>query len=394
MRINRFILIISIIATGTLASFYGGNIPFALFYMTLIIPVVCLLYNYYVYFRFKIYQTVGNKTVVKGEITKYIFELSNEDILPYQNIKVNFYRDKSRILGSEEDNKYSLLPGESKSMETSICCNYRGEYYVGAKSVTITDFLYLFSITYPIQSNMKLSVLPRIVSLTNPQLISLDADSKYNRRRLRGEEEESDCEVRKYLSSDNKRRIHWKASAKRGELLIRKYISIPKTGVNVYMDLGPLKNEDDLTKVIVEDKIIESTLALGEYCLRKMIPFHIFFNQGKMEGITISSQIDFEILYQRCVNIRFDADRSIDKIVDLQSTEFRNGSCQHIVITHYITEELYKALLQIVREGLECGLILISEDRSEDTIQLMSLVKEAGITIVIMNYEEEIIDSL
>ncbi|ROR28474.1 uncharacterized protein DUF58 [Mobilisporobacter senegalensis] len=383
---NRIILILSIMATAVFASFYGGNIPFALFYMSLIIPVICLLYNYYVYLRFKIYQAVENKTVIKGEVTRYIFKLTNEDILPYHNIKVNFYRDKSRILGIDEDNQYSLLPGESKTMETSICCRYRGEYYVGARSVTITDFLYLFSITYPIQSNMKISVLPRIGSLTNPQLISLNADSKYNKRGMKGEEEEADCEVRRYLSSDSKKIIHWKASAKKGELLVRQYISIPNRGVNVYMDLVPLKNETELAKVIIEDKIIESTLALADYCRGKRIPFTGFFHQEEMERITISRQSDLDEFYQRCVNVLFRGMKSIDQILKWGSGDV-NTNIQHIVITHYVSEDLYKTLAELIKCGAECGLILIIEDISESKKHLIGLIKELGTNTIILMFD-------
>ena len=42
---NRLILAAAIIAAGTFASFYGGNIPYALFYLTLATPIISVLYT-------------------------------------------------------------------------------------------------------------------------------------------------------------------------------------------------------------------------------------------------------------------------------------------------------------------------------------------------------------
>ena len=88
---NRIILVAVIIAAAVFASFYGGNIPYALFYLTLCAPVISFLYTVYVFIRFKLYQDISERTLVKGEATDYSFRLSNEDFISYQQIQVQFY---------------------------------------------------------------------------------------------------------------------------------------------------------------------------------------------------------------------------------------------------------------------------------------------------------------
>lgn len=396
MLLNRIFLIILIIATGTLASFYGGNITYSLFYMSLAIPVISFFYTYYVYVRLKMYQEIDKRKIVKGEVTEYIFQLSNEDKLPYQNIKVDFYQDKSRILGSEEIIEYSLLPGETKYLETSICCNYRGEYYVGAKTVTITDFLYLFSITYPVLTKMKVLVLPRVITLSNINMISTNSDSKRDINYMQDAEKEADIEVRKYISGDNKKLIHWKVSAKKQELLTRKYITLPKTCVVLYMDLIRV-NEDELTSVIVKDKIIEGTLAIANYCMRKHIPCKIHYDQNGLQTIVIQNQNDFDLFYHQCVELNFNTQNQITKIFEIVETQglsynrlFENKLSQHIFITHYITDDMYKIVLQIESLGNECGIIYINEQMTPATNYLVKIIREAGASVTIINHTEEL----
>lgn len=391
MLINRLLLIIWIVISGIFASLYGGNITYALFYTSLTIPVIAFLYTFYVFTRFKMYQSIYKRTVVKGEITQYVFRLSNEDVLPYQNIKVDFFDDKSTILGSNEVQDFSLIPGETQSLDTSICCNYRGEYYIGAKSVTITDFLYLFSVTYPVFSKLRVRVYPRIVSISNVKMITANMDSKrsYNRS---SEEQETDIEVRKYISGDNRKRIHWKASAKKQELLTRKYISIPKIGVAIFMDLSRVR-EDDLTNVIVEDKIIESTIALVDYSLRKQIPCEVLFDQNGIQQVSVQNQVDFDGFYNQCVEIRFAAEKKVEGILEESRIE-HNQSFQHIIITHNITEDLFKRVLKIVGNGNECGIIYIKEHLNSEMDYLVRLIIGAGVKVTIISHNDEIAEVL
>lgn len=397
MTLNRIIVIGLIIITGTLASIYGGNISYALFYMALIIPAVAFLYTVYVYVRFKLYQSIGKRTVIKGEATEYVFQLSNEDFLAYENIKVNFYHDKSKIIGSDEEKEYSLLPGEKQSIETLICCNYRGEYYVGAETVTITDFLYLFTVTYPVFSKMKVTVLPRVVSLASLRMLSPDLDTKGRIKRLKEDEEEPDLEVRKYVNGDNKRRIHWKTSAKKQELLIRKYTSIPKTGVVVFMDLNAIK-EDDLTKVIVEDKIIESGLAIADYCKRKKVSCSLYYDQSGIRNCKIQNQTDFDLLYRQCVDLRFASDKNVDDLVHnaeiMGDIKPAANIEKFIIITHFINEKLYKTMLKLLGYGSECSVLFIADRYNHETEHIMKLMTEAGVGLTIMNHKDEISDLL
>ena len=116
MKINRFICLLLVIGCGVFASYYGGNISYALFYLVLMLPVVSFFYTVYVYARFKIYQSIDSYLVVKGDWTNYAFIVANEDFITFRNIKVNFLKDKSTIEEGTQATEYSLLPSESEGL--------------------------------------------------------------------------------------------------------------------------------------------------------------------------------------------------------------------------------------------------------------------------------------
>ena len=178
MIITRVLSILFIIGSGIFASYFGGNISYALFYLAIFLPIISFLYTLYVYARFKIFQSMDNSIVVKGDWNNYSFIIANEDYIAFRNVKVNFLHSQSTIRKTEESMEYSLLPSDKERMETKLRCNYRGEYAVGVDSIQVTDFLYLFSITYPITSKLKVLVLPRIVSLEQLGIAPSLIDSK------------------------------------------------------------------------------------------------------------------------------------------------------------------------------------------------------------------------
>lgn len=376
MKANRLICILFIIGSVIFASFYGGNISYALLYVSVFVPVVSFLYTVYVYARFKIYQSLDSHMVVKGDWNNYSFVLGNEDFITFRNVKVNFLYDKSTIKKTDETLEFSLLPGESEHMETQIRCNYRGEYYIGVKSVEITDFLYLFAITYPISSKLKVVVLPRILKLEQLGIAPAFIDPKNPVHYSNTVEEELNTEVRRYIPGDNKKRIHWKASAKVGELLSRKYYKKPKAEAVLFMDLMKIE-ATELNVIIAEDKIIESILAVANYYVSHNIACNIIFDMGGARQIPVYSKRDFNAFYEYCANIRFNAGTPVGELMSQRLQRGDDGNF-YLVATNRLDKDLYFTSLKVISQGNRICILYISDDVSEATKALTDDLTKAG----------------
>lgn len=388
MKINRLICILFIIGSGVFASCYGGNISYALFYLAIFIPLLSFLYTLYVYVRFKIYQSMDSYVVVKGDWNNYSFIIANEDFIAFRNVKVNFLLNKSTIKKTEESIEYSLLPNDKEKMDTKIRCNYRGEYFIGVNSIEVTDFLFLFSITYPIKSKLKVSVLPRVVNIEQLGIAPSLIDSKNPVVFSNSVEEELDTEIRKYSPGDNRKRIHWKASAKMNELLSRKYNQKPKAEVVLFMDLATLE-EDELSVVITEDKIIESILTISNYYASRITPSHIIYDMEGIKQISINSKYEFNAFYKACVSIRFEAKTPVEELI-LRRLQRGDDGMFYVTATHKLTNELYIASLRVISGGNHMCILFISDDVSVNTKKLIEDLKKAGVDIYQILSEDEI----
>jgi hypothetical protein len=392
MKINRLIFIGALIGSSVFASFYGGNISYALFYLTLLIPVMSFLYTLYVYFRFKIYQTMDAYLVVKGDWTTYSFVVANEDYITFRNIKVNFLSDKSTIETANKIAEYSLLPSESERLETRIKCNYRGEYHVGVDSIEVTDFLYLFNITYPIATKLKAVVLPRVVPLERLGIAPPQNDVKNPTRFSNSAEEELDTEVRKYFPVTVGREIHWKATARLHQLITRKIPAYSEGGDCTVHDLMKIK-DDELKVVIAEDKIVESVLAIANFYAQRGTPSQIIYELEGLQHADINSRDDFNVFYKACVRIDFKSKLPVSML--LKEHLVRNGEgVFYVVATHNLTRELYLEALKAVSAGNHVCILFVSDDVSEETKKIIDGMKNSGIDIYQIMSEDEIADIL
>lgn len=388
MLLNRVIYIILIITSGIFASFYGGNVSYAFFYFSLILPVISLIYTFYVFMRFRIYQDIGQRIVVKGDLTPYAFTLGNEDHITFRSIKVNFLHDKSIILNTENMKEYCLLPGVSETMETKLRCNYRGIYYVGASSVDITDFLYLFRITYPVRSQVSVTVLPRVVQMDRLGIAPAQKDTKDLPFYMNQLHDTMDIVARKYQLGDSRKQIHWKATAKRNELLSRNFIANPKSETIIIVDLQR-QNEDELTKYIIEDQIIESALAITNYFRNNNTNVSVYYEHSGLQKVEIRNKVDFDVFYKMCVSMSFNAKEPPEQNLHRIPYAFKQGSFV-IVLTHNLTEELYRSMVNLSQQGNELALLLMRDKIDSDKEALLGDLKLAGISFRLITREDEI----
>ena len=360
--------------------------PYALFYFSLLVPVMSLIDILFVLNSFKFHQEAGKKTIVKGDMVNYSFSLSNENFILYSGIKVCFINEKSYVIGDYEEKEYCLMPGDKEIVETKLCCKYRGEYFAGIDYFIISDYLNLFNIKYSLTSKLPVTVLPRIVHWKHSDLIKEDKDEKKPMFSQK-QEERLDVQVRKYIKGDPMKHIHWKASARTGELMTRMYYSTLKKQVMVLMDLSAIEGEGN-ERILLEDSIIEETLAVGNYCKNKKIPAFVCFDNGSYVKLLINTINEWNEFYMLCSKIPFDSKLNNYELCH-ESEKWVRDVSNVILITNNLNSKLYDELKYGYKQCDVCILLVVNKWSDEDKSK-MSLFVESGIKVRVIMTKEEI----
>ena len=366
MEKRRLVLYGSIVISTIVVSFYGGTVARLIFFTSLFLPILSWVYLLYVYIRFRIYQIIETKTMVKGEHIPYYFQLSNEDYIAYTNVRVSFVKQYAIVESLKEEDTYCLLPGESIKRETTICCKYRGEYSVGIDTVIVRDLFQLFELQYQCDSKINVRVLPRVIEVSELSIAPEDVDLKEQLQRMTKNEVIPDVELRKYVAGDPRKRIHFKASAKMQQWMTRKYMEEPKSEIIYVMDLVPTKKQEP-TKIMIEDQVIECSLAIINYFCRHQTPTKVVYGTEQVEVVTIHSKQDFDGFYGMVSEVRFRSNYSLDQLL-VQCAGRLHTIGYYVVVTANLDSACLRSIEEILSYGNDVTVIYVGKESAIDNM--------------------------
>lgn len=152
-----------------------------------------------------------------------------------------------------------------------------GAIRVRPEKLRVLDYLGLFRIPAPKVGEMRILVRPRPVPLENMP----DAERFLCRswRPKSGGGYGENHEMRQYRPGDPLNQVHWKLTAKTGDLIIREPMEPVRERMLVTLDLKGLPDQ--------LDRKLGQILYLGRFLLEKELPFEIRALTG--DGITASS---------------------------------------------------------------------------------------------------------
>ncbi len=150
------------------------------------------------------------------------------DELPFQLQKRNF------------NEKFVLSAGQEKSFNYIIKPATRGEYHFGALNVFTCSPISLISRRYIFNKNAMVKVYPSFIEMRNFELMAISnrlTEIGVKKIRKIGHQMEFD-QIRDYITGDDYRTINWKATARKGHLMINQYQDEKSQQVFNLIDMG------------------------------------------------------------------------------------------------------------------------------------------------------------
>ncbi|GAA0735064.1 DUF58 domain-containing protein [Dactylosporangium roseum] len=111
---------------------------------------------------------------------------------------------------------------QASSVAYTVRADVRGRYEVGPLVVRLTDPFGLCELTRAFPSVDRLTVIPQVVPLPSVRLAGEFAGSGESRARSVAVHGEDDAATREYRYGDDLRRVHWRSTARTGELMVRR----------------------------------------------------------------------------------------------------------------------------------------------------------------------------
>lgn len=147
-----------------------------------------------------------------------------EDTVPWQ-----LGHDKRFVLDR-------LGTGARRDVRYDVTAALRGRYDIGPLRVQVADPFGLCQMTRRFTTSDSLTVVPQVVQLPAIRLVGDWTGMGDSRTRAVANSGEDDVVPREYRTGDELRRVHWKSTARSGELMVRREEQPWRTRATVLLD--------------------------------------------------------------------------------------------------------------------------------------------------------------
>lgn len=203
--------------------------------LVLMLPVATLLFVGRARYRLSCTRSLQPVRVPVGQPASVTLELRNAGRLP------------SSVLMLEDEVPYTLGtrprfvvdqigPRWRREITYTLRSDVRGRFTVGPLSVRVCDPFGLIEIERAFAARQSLTVTPHVLPLPDGQLHGERSGTGDNRPRAFAAAGTEDVLIREYRHGDDLRRVHWRSTARMGELMVRREEQPWQTRATLLMD--------------------------------------------------------------------------------------------------------------------------------------------------------------
>ncbi|WP_329012300.1 DUF58 domain-containing protein [Micromonospora rifamycinica] len=186
-----------------------------------VLPLLAALYVGRTRYKLACNRSLDPHRVPVGASSRVVLRLQNMSRLPTGTLLL-----EDRLpyaLGSRPRVVLERLGAQqASSVAYTVRADVRGRYEVGPLVVRMTDPFGLCELARAFPSTEQLTVIPQVTPLPSVRLPGEYAGSGDSRARSVAVHGEDDTATREYRMGDDLRRVHWKSTARTGELMVRR----------------------------------------------------------------------------------------------------------------------------------------------------------------------------
>ena len=357
VTIRRLLCALAILACAVLIGFRGGAAAFLLFWAAVLVPLLALLCR--ALFRHALLAELETDTeqVLRGERIPCTLVLHNRGILPIPKIRVKLIAGKVRL--PEENGTGALCcalqPGETRRIAFAPLSLHCGRAEVGAAEILVPDYFALTQLR--LRRTREIAVLPRTRKAETLLVAPPQETEKRRSARSYYGDAAPDGELRAYLPGDDLRRVHWKASARSGELIVRRLEPEPKSELVLIPDARAGLPEDP-GGWFAADSILEGTLCIADYYLRHGVALRVLPDEKR--ATPVRAPRDWDRLQQLCAGDFFTGETRPDELL---SQDIASGGVgPYILLTRTVDEALLCRVSRCIHRGVQVTLLCVGAD--------------------------------
>lgn len=350
--------------TAALAT--GNALLWLLALMVALTVLLCLASVIWASASLRVSAEISGRGVRRGEDASLLLRVSHRCPIPIAPVILELSASGN---GKVREIRLKDLPGRIQTLRMPVHAAHVGVYSSGILSCTAEDLLGIFSrrVETP-DAVYELTVLPQTFTTEPVRMAPGDPGSEIMARAT--EDLNAPSDTRAYQPGDAMKKIHWKLSLRKGELMVRKFEEPALQDVLILTDcsrppsLGHPEAEADLRDAILET----SASVFADQC---KTDHNIRMPLSGSHPVDVDKSMGTAHAFEYLARVDFSETDRFERVIMMESRRMRKVGFA-TVITSRLNSALVDIMIRVRRTGPNLRLYLVTF--APDDPKVLSLV--------------------
>ena len=269
--------------------------------------------------------------------------------------------------------------GREQHLTLNFHATHVGVTSPGVRRVVISDLLGLFTVERaPKTQGGELIVLPLPFDVGELTYAAGDSGSESMARA--SEDITSPADVRTYQQGDAMKKIHWKLSMRKQELMVRRFEAPVMPDALVLLDCSaPPRTADEAAQADLRDALLETAASVMQQNIQTDHPAKLPIH-GE-HPIELDKNMGAPVILEALARVDFSAPDKFDRMLMLEMRRMRKVGCT-VVVSARLNSRMVEVLSAMRRMGPYLRLYLITFDPNDESrLPMISKLQSAGIEV-------------
>ena len=277
-------------------------------------------------------------------------------------------------------------PIRGREYRYAVKCAHRGVYEVGVTRLRVTDIFGLFSFSRRVKGRLaRVEVTPRLGRA--PAMVVQPSDTGPQGRVRMTEDMASPSGVRAWQEGDSLKKVHWKLTARRREMMVRTFEESARPDFLILIDCSPVNAMQSRVRTI-EDALCEAAAAAALAQMEAGYPVRMPLNTKNPSEV--SGQMPGEIVHflNALTWLVFDSPYSYEQVIELEMRRLlRTGAL--ILVSTRLNAALAELALRVRQLGVAVQYVWVAETARGEHEEMKERLEIMGVKVRRVNPWEE-----
>jgi len=326
----------------------------------------------------KVENALSGQRVNRGEVVSMDIAVSHKSPLPIAPVALRMRATSNTPAGTIH---LTQLGKRRQRVTHKFAADHVGAMFPGVDSYVISDVFGFFKRErQPDMAGQELLVLPVPFEVEPLTFAAGDMGVETMKRAM--EDPSSPSDIRQWQQGDPLKRIHWKASARKRELMVRQFEEPALPDALVLMDTSPPHLSpgcDERRRPFLCDAVLETAASVVSCQIRLDNNVRLpLIGDRPME---YSSRMGLPLLLEELARCTFDETERFERVIMLQLPELRKTGAV-VIITTRLRSEMVELIVRMKRMGPNVRLYLVTYNPEEEPfVPLVARLQHAGVEV-------------